>query len=570
MSARLAAPYGGVLVDLVAPVRERADLARAARELPRVPLSPRALHDLELLATGGFSPLRGFMGEADYRRVLDGMRLADGTLWPIPITLTAGEQARDLLGRDVALVSPRGERLAVLSVREAYAWDAAAEARALLGRADPAHPLVAEMGSWGPLCLSGPLRVIERPAFPDFPELRLTPLQVRARLERLEAPAVVAFQTRNPLHRSHEELIRRALRATRGALLLHPVVGPTRPGDVDPHTRVRTYLAALPHLEPARTLLSLLPLAMRLAGPREAVWHAIVRRNHGATHFVVGRDHAGPGLASDGRPFFEPGAAGRLALQHAAEIGVEVLAVDELVYLPGQDRYEEAGRVPPGEPSLSLSGSQVRAHLDAGTPLPHWFTRPEVAAILAEAHPPRQRQGFCVWLTGLPASGKTATAEALQALLLERGRRVTLLDGDAVRQHLSSGLGFSRQDRDANVRRIAFVAGEVVRHGGAAVCAAVSPYRAVRDECRARIGGERFLEVFVDTPLAECESRDPKGLYARARRGELPGFTGVDDPYEPPLAAELVLASETGASPREHSRRIVRALVDRGFLAETG
>jgi sulfate adenylyltransferase len=378
---------------------------------------------------------------------------------------------------------------------------------------------------------------------------------------------VVAFQTRNPLHRSHEELTKRAMTKTGGTLLLHPVVGLTKPGDVDHVTRVRTYEALVKkYYDPRRTLLSLLPLAMRMAGPREALWHALIRRNYGATHFIVGRDHAGPGKDSAGKPFFGPYQAQELALAHAQEMGIEILAFGELVYLPDEDRYEEAERVPPQARTLSISGSQVREeYLAQGRPLPEWFTRPEIASILAEAAPPRHKQGFCVWLTGLSGAGKSATAEAVTALLLERGRQVTLLDGDVVRTHLSKGLGFSREDRDTNIRRIGFVAAEVTRHGGVAVCAAVSPYRAARSECRGMVGEERFLEVFVDTPLEVCEARDSKGLYAKARRGELPAFTGISDPYEPPLAADLVLETEV-CSPLDNAKRILTELERRGFV----
>jgi sulfate adenylyltransferase len=392
---------------------------------------------------------------------------------------------------------------------------------------------------------------------------------VRARLETLGHHRVVAFQTRNPMHRSHEELTKRAMRQIDGALLLHPAVGLTKPGDVDHYTRVRSYRAlAERHYEQQRTLLALLPLAMRMAGPREALWHALVRRNHGASHFIVGRDHAGPGNDSAGKPFFGPYDAQQLVARHAHEIGVQMVPFQELVYLPDEDRYEESSRVPTGVRVLQISGTQVRdEYLAKGRALPEWFTRPETAAILAEAHPPTHERGFCVWFTGLPSAGKSTTAEALTRLLLERGRQVTLLDGDVVRTHLSKGLGFSREDRDTNIRRIGFVAAEIVRHGGVAVCAAVSPYRATRNQCRALVGAEQFFEVFVDTPLEVCEQRDSKGLYSKARRGELKGFTGVDDPYEPPTQAELVLgAPEAGVE--ENARRILTLLRERGYLRE--
>ncbi|MBP7678379.1 MAG: bifunctional sulfate adenylyltransferase/adenylylsulfate kinase [Thermoanaerobaculia bacterium] len=561
----LPSPYGGELVDLrVAPELRDETLSRA-RHLPVLPLSERSLCDLELLATGGFSPLRGFLGREDYARVLDEMRLTDGTLWPIPVTLPVPAGAKVALDADVALTGPKGEILAVLAVRELYPWRREAEAKALLGSFDEAHPLVAEAASWGPVFAAGELTVIDLPARFDFTRHRLEPSAVRARLADLGNPRVVAFQTRNPLHRSHEELLRRAQDALGATLLLHPSVGMTRPGDVDHVTRVRTYEAVVSrHLDASRCLLALLPLAMRMAGPREALWHALIRRNHGASHFIVGRDHAGPGPRSDGKPFFGPFEAQELVERHAAEIGVEMVRFGELVYLPDHDRYEEAASVPPGTRTLGLSGTAVRDMLARGEELPVWFTRPEVARLLAEANPPRHRQGFCVWLTGLSGSGKSTTAEALAARLAEQGRPVTVLDGDVVRTHLSKGLGFSREDRDTNILRIGYVAAEVVRHGGVAICAAISPYRATRDRCREMVGADRFLEVFQDTPLEVCEGRDTKGLYAKARAGLVKGVTGIDDPYEAPLAPEVSLGTATG--PVENADLVVAALERRGFI----
>lgn len=563
--APLVPPYGGVLVDLRVAPGLRAEALSRARRLPALSLSERALCDLELLATGGFSPLRGFLGREDYGRVLDEMRLADGTLWPIPVTLPVPAGTKVSLDEDVALTGPKGEILATLTVRELYPWSREAEAKALLGRFDEAHPLVAESASWGATLAAGELSVVALPARFDFAHHRLEPATTRARLAALGNPRVVAFQTRNPLHRSHEELLRRAQDALGATLLLHPSVGMTRPGDVDHVTRVRTYEAVVSrHLDPSRSLLALLPLAMRMAGPREALWHALIRRNHGASHFVVGRDHAGPGPRSDGRPFFGPFEAQELVERHAAEIGVGMVRFGELVYLPDEDRYEEAGRVAPGTRTLGLSGTAVRDRLARGEALPEWFTRPEVARLLAEASPPRHRQGFCVWLTGLSGSGKSTTAEALAARLAERGRAVTVLDGDVVRTHLSKGLGFSREDRDTNILRIGFVAAEVVRHGGVAICAAISPYRATRDRCREMVGADRFLEVFQDSSLEVCESRDTKGLYAKARAGLVKGVTGIDDPYEPPVMPEVALGPAT--SPVENADLVVAALAERGFL----
>ncbi len=558
-------PYGGTLVDLLSP--ELDELLAHAATLPSIQISERSLCDLELLAVGAFSPLTRFMGAADYEAVLEDMRLADGTLWPIPITLPVAKDAPLHLDRDVALRSSHNELMAVLTVEEVFAFDPARESRHVLGGADMRHPLAAEMVGWGGQNVSGRLRVLKLPTYHDFAELRRTPRQVRSRFESMGVSTVVAFQTRNPLHRSHEELTKRAARRCGGGLLIHPVVGLTKPGDVDHYTRVRTYKALVEkHYDARQVVLSLLPLAMRMAGPREALWHAIIRRNYGATHFVVGRDHAGPGKDSDGRPFFGPYEAQDLVARHSDEIGVHMVPFKEMLYLPDEERYEEADRVPAGARTLSISGTEVREeYLARGRHLPEWFTRPETAEILAEMSPPRQRQGFCVWLTGLSGAGKSATADVLTALLLEHGRRVTLLDGDVIRTNLSKGLGFSREDRDAHILRVGFVAAEIVRHGGAVVCAAISPYRATRSRCRDLVGADHFFEVFVDTPLEVCESRDTKGLYAKARQGEIKGFTGIDDPYEAPVTPELVLET-VRTSAEANARRILGELQARGFV----
>jgi sulfate adenylyltransferase len=539
----LIAPYGGRLVSLLAGAEEREELKERAAGLPRLQLSARNICDLELLATGAFSPLEGFMGEEDYRRVLSEMRLASGALFPLPVTLTTPRDAGLKLEAEVALADQHNNVLAVMRVREIFEWDREEEGRAACGTTDARHPLVAEMNSWGELCVAGPLRVIDLPRYYDFRNLRLTPTEVRARLARLGHPNVVAFQTRNPLHRAHEELTARAARAVDGTLLLHPVVGLTKPGDIDHFTRVRSYkVLAERYYDPARMTLALLPLAMRMAGPREALWHALIRRNYGANYLIVGRDHASPGLDSEGKPFYGPYDAQELVERHSEETGVRPVPFTELLYVADEDRYEERARIPEGARTASISGTEVRdEYLRRGRQLPGWFTRPEVADILQQAHPPRHRQGFCLWFTGLSGAGKSTTAEIVAVKLLEAGRQATVLDGDVVRTHLSKGLGFSKEDRDTNIRRIGFVAAEIARHGGAVVCAAVSPYRATRNECRAMVGADRFIEVFVDTPIEECERRDVKGMYRQAREGKIKNFTGVDDPYEPPLHAEITI-----------------------------
>lgn len=566
-TGKLIEPYGGRLVSLLADEEEREELRARAALLPRLQLTPRSLCDLELIATGGFSPLSRFMSEADYTRVVEEMRLADGTLFPMPVTLTFKKGEPLKLGEEVALVDQFNNPLAVMRAEEVFEWDRAREARLAYGTEDLRHPTVAEMNSWGDLCVSGEMRVLQLPRYYDFKSLRLTPAQVRERLSALGHSNVVAFQTRNPLHRAHEELTARAAHEVNGTLLLHPVVGLTKPGDIDHFTRVRSYrVLAERYYDPARMMLALLPLAMRMAGPREALWHAIIRRNFGANHIIVGRDHASPGRDSKGNPFYGPYDAQELVAKHASETGVEPKPFSELLYIPEEDRYEESSRIPEGKRTASISGTEVReSYLQRGRQLPDWFTRPEVATILAEAHPPRHEQGFCVWFTGLSGAGKSTTAEILAVKLLENGRRVTVLDGDVVRTNLSKGLGFSKEDRDTNIRRIGFVASEIARHGGAVLCAAVSPYSATRNECRAMVGGDRFIEVFVDTPLDVCESRDVKGMYRQAREGKIRNFTGVDDPYEPPHNAELVIDT-VGRTAEENAEAVLAYLVEKGFV----
>ncbi|MBN1439804.1 MAG: bifunctional sulfate adenylyltransferase/adenylylsulfate kinase [Anaerolineales bacterium] len=565
--ATLIPPYGGTLVDLTLSGEERREWIEKAGRFPSIQLSPRALCDLDLLACGGFSPLTGFMGKADYERVLGEMRLRDGTLFPIPVTLPLDEKTIPAGAEYLALRDEHNNLIAALRIEETFAWDPSAEARQALGTTDPRHPLVSEMSRWGARCVSGELKVLTPPRYYDFTDLRRTPAQVRALLENMGHAKVVAFQTRNPLHRIHEELTKRAADEIGGSLLIHPVVGMTKPGDVDHYTRVRIYRALTEkYYDSGSTLLSLLPLAMRMAGPREALWHAIIRRNYGATHFIIGRDHAGPGKDSNGKPFYGPYDAQELAAKHARETGVTPVPFRELVYLPDSQEYVEESNVPAGARTASISGTQVREdYLAKGKLLPEWFTRKETAEILSRTHPPRHHRGFCIWFTGLSGAGKSTTADVLTCLLLERGKQITVLDGDVVRTHLSKGLGFSREDRDTNILRIGFVASEIVRHHGVALCAAVSPYRAARNEARKMVGEEQFITVFVDTPIEVCEQRDAKGMYARARRGEIKGFTGVDDPYEPPVDPEITLDT-VNHTPEENARRIIAYLEKRGFL----
>ena len=507
------------LVDLVVRDRhEREELEQRAAAFPSIQLSARAACDLELLANGSFSPLSRFMGRADYERTMEEMRLADGTLFPTPITLPAAAGSAVHVGRQVALRDAGNELIGIMRVEEVFEWNLRREALTVYGTMDTRHPTVAEMSSWGKYYVSGELRVLRLPTHFDFHELRLTPAQVRGRLERAEDSNVVAFATRGSASRGPEEFVKRAAEQAGGSLLMQADVGLAIHGDVDLYRGVRRcQLLAQEYFNPNKTVFSVSALAPRMAGPREAVWHAIIRRNYGANHLIVSSDYAPPGCDSNGRPFYAPLAAQELLHRFSDEIGVRVLSPDDTKSFTSRGRH---GR------------------------------------------------GFCIWLTGLPAAGKSSIAEILTLALMEHGRQVTLLDGDVVRTHLSRGLGFSREDRDANILRIGFVASEIARHDGAVICAAVSPYRAARDQVRAMVGADRFIEVFVDTPAEVCAQRDRKGLYAMARAGRLKAFTGIDDPYEAPLNPEIALTT-ADSSPEENAFKVVEFLVNRGYISGT-
>jgi sulfate adenylyltransferase len=563
---KLISPYGGNLLNLVVKGEVRDDLIRNAITLDSIQLSSRSLCDIELLATGAFSPLDRFMGEKDYYNVLKDMRLSNGTVFPIPITLPVKYDIDIKVGKEIALRDLRNDLIAVMKIDEVFRADKLNEAKDVYGTTDVRHPLVAELHIWGDRYISGPLKVLNLPKHYDFKELRLTPSEVRKKFEGMGYSNVVAFQTRNPMHRIHEELTKRAADEISGALLIHPVVGLTKPGDVNHYTRVRSYKELVDkHYDLKRTVLSLLPLAMRLAGPREALWHAIIRRNYGANHLIVGRDHASPGKDSKGKPFYGPYDAQKLLTEYSSKIGVKMVPFKELVYLPEKETYEELDKIPEDSKKLKISGSEIRKLLEKGKDLPEYYIRPGVVDVLRELHPPRHKQGFCLWFSGLPCAGKSTIANIVVEKLAEHGKQVTLLDGDIVRTHLSKGLGFSKQDRDTNILRIGFVASEIVRHNGVVVCAAVSPYRNVRNEVRSMVGDNNFILVFVDTPLDVCQKRDSKGLYAKALRGEIKNFTGIDDPYEPPIAPEIV--SHTIKNfPEENAQVIIGYLKNEGFL----
>ena len=572
-SDELTPPHGGVLQQLIRSDDAAAALRAEAVRLPSWDLAPRQVFDIEMLLDGAFSPLDGFLGKADYDAVCATMRLTDGTLWPLPIVLDATEEfARSIAAAHrIALRHPEGMVLAILTLSDVWRPDRMHEAREVFGTIDEQHPGVfALLRQTHPVYIGGRLEGIELPPHHTFRHLRFTPAELRAQFKKLGWKRIVAFQTRNPMHRAHVELTKRAAAAAEANLLLHPVVGRTRAGDLDYFVRVRCYQAALAHYPPQTTMLSLLPLAMRMAGPREAVWHAIIRQNFGCSHLVVGRDHAGPGADGTGRPYYASYAAQQLVAAHQQELNIQMLPFEEMVYVEDLAQYVPASEVPAGSKVLTLSGTELRRRLREGLEVPAWFSYGEVVAQLRQTHPPRAAQGFTVFFTGLSGSGKSTVANILVAKLMEIGTRpVTLLDGDIVRKHLSSELGFSKEHRDINVRRIGFVASEITKNRGIAVCAPIAPYEATRREVGEMIGQYgAYVLVYVSTPLEVCEARDRKGLYAKARAGLIKDFTGIDDVYEPPRNAEVVLDT-TAMTPEEAAQQILLHLEAQGYINGT-
>jgi len=526
-----------------------AKLKVAAGSLPSWDLTARQVCDLELLMNGGFNPLKGFQSQADYLSTVETMRTSDGALWPIPVTMDVSEKFADGVepGQDIALRDQEGVILAILSVTDKWVPNKANEALKVFGADDLAHPAVNYLHNVaGPVYLGGPVTGIQQPVHYDFKARRDTPNELRAYFRKLGWRRVVAFQTRNPLHRAHQELTFRAAREAQANLLIHPVVGMTKPGDVDHFTRVRCYEAVLDQYPASTTHLSLLNLAMRMAGPREALWHAIIRRNHGLTHFIVGRDHAGPGKNSQGQEFYGPYDAQTLVAEHQAEIGIEMVDFKQMVYVEEKAQYYPVDEVPEGATVLDISGTELRRRLREGLEIPDWFSFPQVVAELRRTSPARSKQGFTVFFTGLSGSGKSTIANALMVKLMEMGGRpVTLLDGDVVRKHLSSELGFSKEHRDINIKRIGYVASEITKNGGIAICAPIAPYTATRRAVREMVEHcGAFIEVYIATSVEECERRDRKGLYKLAREGKIKEFTGISDPYEAPTTPELRLDTE--------------------------
>ena len=533
-------------------------------------LTPRQICDLELIMNGGFSPLNGFLDEEDYNSVLDNMRLKDGSLWPIPITLDVSEEFSNNLkiGENVALRNLEGVILATIRVDAKWLPDKFKEAKKVFQTADETHPGVNFLlNNSGKIYLGGEVTGLERPQHYDFKSRRQTPNELRKYFHKMGWQKIVAFQTRNPLHRAHQELTLAAARDVEANLLIHPVVGMTKPGDVDHFTRVRCYEAILDKYPTFSTTLSLVNLAMRMAGPREAVWHGLIRKNHGCTPFIIGRDHAGPGKDIDGNDFYAPYDAQILFKTYSKEIGIEMVSFKELVYVPEYGKFKPIDELNIDIKTLSISGTELRRRLYEGIDVPDWFSFPEVLKELRKTLPPLSKRGFAIFFTGLSGSGKSTIANAVLTKLMEMGGRpVTLLDGDIVRKNLSSELGFSKEHRDLNILRIGYVASEITKNGGIAICAPIAPYSKTRLSVRSDITQYgSFVEIHVKTSLKICEKRDRKGLYKLARQGKIKAFTGISDPYEIPEQPELRLDTEN-ASVDQCAQKIILKLQRMGLI----
>jgi len=570
MENGIAPPHGGGLINLVADESRVAGLKEQALNLEEIVLSGRQLCDFDMLATGVFSPLSRFMTRTDYEAVVAHMRLASGELFPLPVCLdVSGDRARTLApGQAVALRDQEGLLLAVMHITDVWQPDREHEARAVYGTTDCAHPGVCHLlRDCGEYYVGGTMEVVQLPIYLDSRQLRKSPAEVRELYRKLSWHRVIGFHTRQPIHRLQFEMTIRAMRAARANLLCLPSVGTTDPDDVDHYTRVRCYKRVAERYPPDSFLLNLVPMAMRMAGPREALLHLIVARNFGCSGFIIGPDHASPPPPDNGVAFYEKDHACRLLEIHAGELDMEVIVFNEIVYLPFEDEFVPADQVADGTQYVSMPGSLIRRRMRAGKTIPDWATFPEVLEELERACPPPARQGFTVFFTGLSGAGKSTIARILYSRFLEIGTRpVTLLDGDIVRHNLSSELTFSKEHRDINVKRIGFVASEITKNRGIAICAPIAPYAATRADVRRVIeayGG--FFEVHVATPIEECEKRDRKGMYARARAGKIKGFTGVDDPYQAPVCPDLRIDT-TDMTPDEAAQAILLFLGEKGYI----
>ena len=533
-------------------------------------LTARQICDIELILNGGFFPISTFMGKMDYESVVERSRLSTGEVWPIPIVLDISEKFSEKIGigTSLELQAQDGTIIAIMSVNELYRPNRIHEVEQIYGTKNAMHPGVDYiLGKTLPVYVSGNLQKVHLPVHYDFCHLRDSPQELREKFAKWGWTKVVGFQTRNPMHRAHQSLTIKAAESVGANLLIHPAVGTTKPGDIDHFTRVRCYEHLLKYYPKQTAMLSLLPLSMRMAGPKEALWHAIIRKNFGCTHFIVGRDHAGPGKSANGESFYNPYAAHKMISEYANEIGIIPVTFREMVYIPTRGEYVEEHMAKTGEVSETVSGTEIRRRLQEDIDLPPWFTYPEIITELRKSYPPLSERGFTVFFTGYSGAGKSTIAHALMIKLMQiGGRSITLLDGDLVRKHLSSELGFSREHRDINIMRIAFVASEITKAGGIAICAPIAPFENTRKQVAELVSSNGgFILVFVKTPLGVCESRDRKNLYSKARAGIIPDFTGISSPYEIPEQPDLIIDTIT-TNPSEAAQTIILKLEELGYL----
>jgi sulfate adenylyltransferase len=562
VSQDLVKPHGGVLINRIVNGDERERLILKSKDLLQLQLDQQSLADVECIGTGIYSPLTGFVTEDDYNSIVKDMRLSNGVLWPIPVSLAVTEDIAGKInpGSEISLWY-KEKIIAIMEVKDKFTPDKKEEARKVFGTEDEKHPGVKVVYNKGSVYLGGPITLLNEVPHDDFRQYRLPPQQLREEFKRRGWKKVVAFQTRNPIHRAHEYLMKVALEGVDG-LLINPLVGATKSDDVPPDVRMKTYeIMKEKYFPSSRVALAVFPAAMRYAGPREAIMHAIARQNFGCSHFIVGRDHAGVGDyygTYDAQRIFDT--------LKKDDLEIQTYNFEHAFYSLATEEMATAKTSPEGGKKLFLSGTKVREMLTNGELLPKEFTRPEVAEILREAYrekKERRQRGVTVWFTGLSGSGKTTISRGVEQELKKRGFNVEVLDGDVIRQNLTKGLGFSKEDRDENIRRIGFVAHLLTRNNAIVLAAAISPYRNIRREVRQRVGD--FIEVYVDAPVEVCETRDTKGLYAKARSGEIKNFTGVSDPYEIPEAPEVVCYTDK-ESEQESVQKVIQKMEELGYI----
>jgi sulfate adenylyltransferase len=569
---RLINPYGGKIQNLLVDEARAAALKSPSHDFPSLTLTLRQLCDLELLMNGAFSPLKGFMTQNDYESVLQDMRLSQGLPWSIPVNLDVPDPVAKKLvrGMRLGLCDPEGFMLAVLNVTDVWKPDKQHEAELVYATTSMTHPGVQYLFEQvHDTYVGGEVTGIHSPMHYDFENIRHTPAELRRQFDKLGWRRVVAFNTSKPMHRLHSDITLQAANEIQARILLHPAIGMTKPGDIQYYSRVHCYQAILKQYPRDMALLSLLPIAVRMAGPREALLNAIVRQNYGCSHIIVGPEHAAPPDIRTGGPRFYPTySAQEFVARFQDKLAIRMIPVMEMRYVPEDDQFLPIDKImSAGKKYIQFTEQELYHHLSHNQDIPAWFSFPEVIEELRKIHPPRSQQGITLFFTGLSGSGKSTLAKILYAKFIEAGGRpVTLLDGDIVRQNLSSELGFSKEHRDLNIRRIGFVANEITKNGGIAICAPIAPYAATRRMIRTLIGQHgAFIEIHVATPLEICENRDRKGLYAKARKGLIPDFTGVSAPYETPENPEIRIDT-TNLSPAHAAQEIFMYLIKQGYL----